>query len=221
VRRAVRDAARGSALLLAAVGMVCCTTASRFAPAAPQEAAAGRERLSEICRKAWVARRFKALYSVEVSPVVGAVQRGYLSLFWDGNRLLWRTSLPMAGQVGEGSLERGVNSPGGLASALSSRLNDGDALAVLLGAPECPALAPAVEWDGSAYRFLLEGEERTVLLEPPGVTGMGLPGGISVRLTPGEEVPSGIEVVSWKGKALLKLQAVGGWPTADVPPGGG
>ena len=221
MRRAVRAGATGSALLLVALGASSCSR-SHFAPVRAEAAAVGIERLSDSCRKAWAPRRVKALYSVEVTPVIGAVQRGFLSLFWDGRRLLWRTSLPMAGQVGEGSLERGSRSPGGLAAALSSRLEDSDALAVLLGAPECPARVPAVEWDGSSYRFLLGGEGRTVVMEPSGrVTGMGFPGGVEVRLAPGEALPARIEVESRKGRALLKLQTAGDWPEGEsAPPGG-
>ena len=128
----------------------------------------------------------------------------------------------MAGQGGEGSLERGSRSPGGLAAALSSRLEDSDALAVLLGAPECPVRAPAVEWDGGSYRFLLGGDGRTVIMEPSGrVVGMGFPGGVEARLTPGEELPARIEVESRKGRALLKLQSAGDWPEREsASPGG-
>jgi hypothetical protein len=188
----------------------------------PEAAVAARNRLSEACGRAWTPRRFKALYAVEVSPVIGAVQRGFLTLFWDGRRLLWRTSLPMAGQVGEGLLERGAASPGGLASALSSRLNDSDALAVLLGAPECPETAPLVEGDGNSFRLILEADGRDVVLGPSGrVSGMGFPGGVGVLLEPGEEVPARIEVKSRRGRALLKLEAAGDWPVQELPPSGG
>jgi hypothetical protein len=185
----------------------------------PEAAAAARNHLSEACRRAWTPRRLKALYAVEVSPVIGAVQRGFLTVFWDGRRLLWRTSLPMAGEVGEGVLERGAASPGGLASALSSRLNDSDALAVLLGAPECPATAPVVEGDGISLRLILEADGRDVVLGPSGrVRGMGFPGGVAVLLEPGEEVPARIEVKSRRGRALLKLEAAGDWPVEESPP---
>lgn len=217
-----RTGATWSALLAAALGVACCTVRPAFSPVSAEATAAARERLSEACRKAWAPRRFKALYAVEVSPLVGTVHRGFLTLFWDGRRLLWRTSLPMAGQVGEGVLERGATSPGGLASALSSRLNDSDALSVLLGAPECPVSAPAVEGDGGSYRFLLQAEGREVILGRSGrVTGMGFPGGVEVRLWPGEEVPTRIEVKSRKGRALLKLEAVGDWPVQEPAPFGG
>ena len=220
--RVRRAGAAGAAVLAALLAASGCARAPRFVPVQAEAAAAGRDRLSESCRKAWAERRLKALYAVEVTPVIGAVQRGYLSLFWDGRRLLWRTSLAMAGQVDEGVLERGVNGPGGLASALSSRLNDTDALAVLLGAPECPVSAPAVEWDGASYRFRLDQEGRTAVMEPSGrITGMAFPAGVGVRLAPGEDVPGRIEVESRKGRAVLKLQAAGGWPAGEpAPPGG-
>ncbi len=212
----------GPTLLVAALGVACSTARPGFSPVSAEAAAAARERLLEACQKAWTPRRLKALFSVEVSPVVGAVQRGFLTLFWDGRRLLWRTSLPIAGQVGEGVLERGSSSPGGLASALSSRLNDSDALSVLLGAPECPTETPAVEGDRNSYRLLLAGEGRDVVLGSSGrVTGMGFPGGVEVRLWPGEEVPTRIEVKSRIGRALLKLEIAGEWSAQELAPVGG
>jgi hypothetical protein len=217
-----RARATGAALLVATLGAACSTARPGFSPVSPEAAAAARERLSEACRKAWTPRRLKALFAVEVSPAVGAIQRGFLTLFWDGRRLLWRTSLPMAGQVGEGALERGATSPGGLAAALSPNLKDSDALSVLLGAPECPTAAPAVEGDRSSYRILLEGKGRDVVLGPSGrVTEMGFPGGVEVRLWPGEEVPTRIELKSRKGRALLKLEAAGDWPAQEPAPSGG
>ena len=58
--------------------------------------------------RAWdPSRRFKALFRAEVSPKVGAIGRGYLSVWWDGasRSLEWRTSAPIAG-AGRGGLLR-------------------------------------------------------------------------------------------------------------------
>ena len=59
---------------------------------------------------AWdTSRRFKALFKAEVSPKVGAIGRGYLSVWWNGatGTLHWRASAPIAGS-GRGKREGGA-----------------------------------------------------------------------------------------------------------------
>ncbi len=201
----------------------CSTVRPSYPPASPEQAARAISRLATIRERAWEPRRFKALFSAVVSPKIGSVQRGYLSVFWDGSRLDWRTSLPVAGNLGAGALGRdGVGSGGGgLAGMLSSRLTDADALSVLFGAPSLPVQGATVEKAGEALRLLLDSEGRTVVLHSGYVIAMEFPGGVDARLEPGPEVPSRIEVRSRKGRAVLKLESAGPWPEGEPLPGVG
>jgi hypothetical protein len=93
--------------------------------------------------KAWdPSRRFKALFKAEVSPRVGAIGRGYLSVWWDGRSgsLEWRASAPIAGGGRGGFLRRG-RGEGGEAESVSpvpGHLAAPDLIACILGTPDVP-----------------------------------------------------------------------------------
>ena len=95
--------------------------------------------------RAWdPSRRFKALFKAEVSPKVGAVGRGYLSVWWDGASatLTWRTSAPIGG-AGRGGFLRMTEGEGNFTPAegglpLSARLKGPDLIACILGTPDVP-----------------------------------------------------------------------------------
>ena len=149
---------------------------------------------------------------MEVVPKLGATQRGYLSLFWDGSAssMTWRTSLPVAGELASGRIGRDGGS-GGLARLLSPRLSDADALSVLRGAPAQP-LDGKVERDGLSLRLGSSDRERVVVLGPGGeITSMEFPGEVEVRLEPGPDFPRRIEIRTRKGRAALILKEAGPW----------
>lgn len=158
--------------------------------------------------KAWdPSRRFKALFRAEVSPNVGAVGRGYLSVWWDGasQALTWRTSAPIAG-AGRGGVLRMEESGRGAgagesAPPFSARLSARDLIASILGTPNGPPSS-------------------SVSLDELGrVVMMRFPGDETVALQPGEGVPRHIEAKGRDGRAILTLESYAPWPTSEqIPP---
>lgn len=149
-------------------------------------------------------RRFKALFKAEVSPKIGAVGRGYFSVWWDGasGSLAWRASAPIAGSGRGGLLQKGRE--GGdaeSASPLPGRLAAADLIACILGTPDA---APS---------------SSTVLDEQGRVIEMRFAKGEVVSFQPGEGVPRRIEAKVRGGQAVLVLESYGPWPeNEEVPP---
>ena len=109
--------------------------------------------------RAWdSSRRFKALFRAEVSPRIGAIGRGYLSVWWDGasGSLSWRTSAPIAGAGNGGLLRKGSGAAGDEpgVSPLPGKLGrPADLIACILGTPDAPASpsdARRCDGDGSS-----------------------------------------------------------------------
>jgi hypothetical protein len=153
------------------------------------------------------ARRFKALFKAEVSPKVGAIGRGYLSVWWDGRTgsLAWRASAPIAG-AGRGGVLRAKEGPDDLearesAALLSARLSASDLIACILGTRDGPL-------------------SRDVVLDASGaVVEMRFPRGERVVFQPGSGVPRRIEANGPDGRAILSLESYGPWPQGEeVPP---
>jgi hypothetical protein len=151
--------------------------------------------------RAWdQTRRFKALFKAEVSPKVGAIGRGYLSVWWDGptGSLTWRASAPIAGSGRGGVLrkgERGGDSP------LPGNLDPTDLIACILGTPA----------DGSTRPARLDNQGRVVE--------MRFPKSEVVTFQPGEGVPRRIEANGPDGRAVLTLEAYSSWTESEeVPP---
>lgn len=211
-----------SAALLAAVvlaGAACRTAGPAALPADPARTAAAVSAVVAARDEAWAPRRFKALYRGEVSPRLGIAARGYLSVFWDGETLAWRASVPLAGSGRSGTLRRSGSDAGDL---FPGRLAAADVLAALLGAPEeLPTGEGAVVRGDRVELKLPTGEGRTVLVSPPGeVTGLVLPAGVRIELSPGPGVPRRIDVRGRDGKAILTLESYGPWPEGEEAPKG-
>ncbi len=170
--------------------------------------------------EAWGARRFKALFRGEISPRVGIAVRGYLALFWDGETLKWRASVPLAGSPRSGTIPK--TGEGDSGDLFPGRLSGPDVLATLLGIPEeLPSGDGALVRGGRVELKLPSGNGRAVLVSSPGgVTGLSLPGGVRVELSPGAGVPRRIEVRGPEGRATLTLESYGSWPEGEEAPKG-
>lgn len=169
--------------------------------------------------EAWAPRRFKALYRGEISPKVGPVARGYLSLFWDGTTLRWRTSAPIAGGAGAGSVRR----DGGVEKDLPvpGRLTGSDLLAIILGVPDLPCCHGSATVIRGAVRLPLDGSGRTAVVDEEGrIESLELPDGMNASFEPGAGLPRQIKAASRQGQALLQLESYGPWPEDEgLPPG--
>lgn len=192
-------------------------------PSAPQLEAYEAARI-----KAWdPSRRFKALFRAEVSPKVGAIGRGYLSVWWDGKNgaLTWRASAPIAG-AGRGGILRVKEGSGDLAAResaalLSARLSAPDLIACVLGTPDSPASSSLpFEETPRGLRLRIDRSKGSVLLNREGKPiELSFPGGEVVTLQPGAGVPRRIEANGPDGRAILTLESFGPWPEGEeVPP---
>jgi hypothetical protein len=150
--------------------------------------------------RAWDrSRRFKALFNAEVSPKIGAIGRGYLSVWWDGaaGTLTWRASAPIGGAGKGGFLGKGMSDG---ASPFPGNLAPSDLIACILGVPEGPLSdSVAVDREGRVIR-------------------MSFPSGEVVALQPGEGVPRRIEANGPDGRAVLTLEAYSSWPESEEVP---
>ncbi|HEV8268096.1 MAG TPA: hypothetical protein VGR00_07685 [Thermoanaerobaculia bacterium] len=196
-----------------------CATAPRAAAPAAEKAAADEAVAAYRARReaAFSKRRFKALFSGDVSPKVGAVARGFLSVWWDGERLTWRVSAPLAGEARSGTYTRGGASetPGG--SPFPVGLGPRDAIGVLLGVLDLSPLEARPH--ERAFRVALDRAGRFALVEGRQVVGLELPHDVVVRFGPGEGVPRRIDVAGPEGRATLKLETYAAWPVGE-PAGG-
>ncbi len=177
-------------------------------PAASTPSRAQVEASERLRARAWdPSRRFKALFKAEVSPKVGAIGRGYLSVWWDAasGSLAWRTSAPIAGNARGGVLRvkegEGDAAAGGERLPLSARLSAADLIACILGTPDAPA-SPSMRLDAQGR-----------------IVEMRFPKGEVVAFQPGDGVPRRIEANGPDGRAVLTLESYGPWPAGDeVPP---
>jgi len=216
-------------------------TASQSTAASPSsfkeksEAPSPRASLLEAYERARVrawdpSRRFKALFRAEVSPNVGAISRGYLSVWWDAaaGRLTWRSSAPIAGAGRGGFLRKGMGAAGGHgiadgdgASPFPGRLASSDLIACILGTPEAPA-SPSLPFEETprGVKLRIDASKRTALLDREGrPIELSFPSDQTVKLQPGEGVPRRIEANGPEGRAVLTLEAFSFWPEGEpVPP---
>jgi len=178
-------------------------------------------------------RRFKALFRAEVSPNVGAITRGFLSVWWDGaaGTLQWRASAPLAGKGRGGLLRKGkgeavadgdhaiAGSDG--ASPFPGKIGSSDLIACILGTPDAPA-SPSSPFEETpkGLRLAIGGSKRTALLDREGrPIELSFPNGEIVKLQPGEGVPRRIEAVGRDGRAVLTLESYSSWSRhEEVPP---
>ncbi len=216
-----RPAAVAAAALLVATS---CRTAGPSAGPAAVPADSGRTvgaLVTVLAARdvAWSPRRFKALFRGEVSARAGLTVRGYLALFWDGESLAWRASVPLAGTPRSGVIRRAGSE---VSELFPGRLAGADLLAVLFGVPEEPPSGEGAFVRGGRIGLKLpSGGGRAVLVPPSGgVTGLLLPGGVSVELSPGDGLPRRIELTGPEGRALLTLESYGDWPAGEEVPKG-
>ncbi len=207
-----RRAASAAAALLVLASCRSATPAPR--PAGPDEALRAVSAVLAARDAAWAPRRFKALYRGEVSPRIGPVLRGYVALFWDGESLSYRASVPLVGGVRTGTIRRDGGDAEGL---LPGRLAAGDVLAALLGVPQdAPTGEGAVAAEGGLELRLPSGAGRSVVVASDGaIVGLALPDGVRVELEPGAGVPRRIRVDGPEGSAILTLESFGPWPEGE------
>jgi len=183
--------------------------------------------------RAWdPSRRFKALFRAEVSPKVGAIGRGYLSIWWDGatGTLTWRASAPLGGAGRGGFLRKGTGNGGATDPAthdpssalLPGRLSSNELLASLLGSPEAPASSSSpFEETPRGWRTRIHDSKRSVLvLLDRGGTPIefSFQSGETVKLQPGEGVPRRIEANGPDGRAVLTLESYSTWLEGELVP---
>ncbi len=219
--RTLRGGALSLATCTAAAGLSAllagCATGPRPATApTPAEIAAARAAYEGARHAAYAPRRFKALFSGEVSPKVGAIARGYLSVWWDGRVLVWRASAPLAaaGNLGRLSLEEPFAGRVPFPGELDAR----DAIGLLLGVLD---VAPegAVEKARGGYRVALDGRGRAARLdEAYRIVGLELPRGARASYEPGDAIPRRIDAQSPDGTAHLTLSSYGDWPSSERIP---
>ncbi len=182
--------------------------------------------------RAWnPSRRFKALFRAEVSPHIGVIWRGYLSVWWDASAgtLTWRSSAPIAGSGRGGFLIKGkkggeagdVGVTGSRQSLFPGRLASDDILACLLGVPESE-LSPSLPFQETpkGLRLRIDDSRRSVLVDREGKPiEFSFPNSETVKLQPGEGVPRRIEANGPEGRAVLTLESFSSWPDGErVPP---
>ena len=190
----------------------CRSAGPAGVPAGPEETAHALSRIFAARQEAWMPRRFQALLRGEVSSKAGIAGRGYVALQWDGEALAWKVSVPLAGVVRSGLLRRADEAGEGL---LPGRLASRDVLAALFGVPEEAPTSDGA-WrlrDGRLVLTLPSGEGRAVLVSPAGeITGLLLPDGVRVELTPGAGLPRRIAIRGPEGNAVLTLESFGALP---------
>jgi hypothetical protein len=206
--------ARVAAAVLAVAGLWACATARLGG----DEAARVAGRYEQLRWASYAPRRFKALFSGEVSRGLG-VARGYLSVFWDGSTLSWQTSAPLSGGITRGTLGLDTE-PGGGNALFPGSLTARDAVGALLGVLDLPAADRPVDRRGGRLRLHLDDDGRIAVLDDSGrVIGLEFPGGVSVRFEPGEGVPRRIDASGKSGRASLKLESLAPWPEGEPVPG--
>jgi hypothetical protein len=216
---------RGGARSLAACALIAglaallasCATGPHAATApAAAETAAARAAYDRARRAAYAPRRFKALFSGEVAPKVGAIARGYLSVWWDGKTLVWRASAPLAGAGNLGRLA--LDEPLAGRVPFPGEIDARDAIGLLLGVLDVAPAGP-VERARGGFRVGLDDHGRAARLdETYRIVGLELPRGARASYEPGEAIPRRIDAKSPDGTALLRLSSFGDWPASEPIP---
>jgi hypothetical protein len=191
------------------------------------------EKYERVRARAWdPSRRFKALFKAEVSRNVGAIARGYLSVWWDGatGTLHWRASAPIAGSGRGGFLRKGMGAAGADAgqaradgdgaSPFPGRLASSDLIACVLGVPESArSFSSPFEETRRGWRARIDDSKRSVLVDREGKPiEFSFPNDETVKLQPGEGVPRRIEAKGPEGRAVLTLESYSSWPEGELVP---
>ncbi len=201
-----------SAVAVGFLASGCVTVRPATVPADPARAERAVAAWQAARAKAWGPRRFKALYGGVVSQTVGATARGYVALWWDGSRLHYKSSAPLAGAGSSGTLSRlGGGSP------LPGVADPSAAIGVVLGVLDVAADPAHVTVDGNLTRLALEGGA-FAFLDPEGRIVKLLLGSAEVRYEPGAGLPRSIDVRGDEGSAKLSLESYGPWPAGEPLP---
>jgi hypothetical protein len=163
---------------------------------------------------------------------VGAIARGYLSVWWNAaaDTLTWRSSAPIAGVGRGGFLRKGMGAAGADAghaiadgdgtSPFPGKLASFDLIACILGTPDAPASQSLpFEETPRGVRMHIDVSKRTALLDREGrPIELSFPNNETVKLQPGEGVPRRIEANGPEGRAVLTLESYSSWPEGELVP---
>lgn len=211
---------RPAALALALV-VAACATAPPPVPLTAAEAGPYVSAWNRRRAEAYAPRRLKALYRGEAAGKLGVSARGYLTIYWDGTTLFWKTSAPLAGNVREGSLRRDGAAPG-VALPFPSGLSAADLVGSLLGVLDLPAAGRPLARVGTDVRLFLDDAGRQATLTADGaVTALRFPDGTRVTLEAASPFPVRLTAKGPKGSAKLILESWAAWPEGEPAPGKG
>lgn len=212
---------RRPAALALALTVAACATVPPPVPLSAAEAGPYISAWDQRREEAYAPRRLKALYRGEAAGKLGVAARGYLTIYWDGTTLHWRTSAPLATDVREGTLRRDGGAPGE-ATLFPPGLSAADIVGCLLGVLDLPADGRPVSRVGPDIRLSLDDAGREGVLSPDGVvTGLRFPDGTRVTLEPASPLPVRLTAKGPKGSAKLVLESWAAWPEGEPVPGRG
>ncbi len=199
---------RGVAACAVILGLTMgCVSQRKPLPITASEVERARSTVQALQEKALAERRIKALFTGRISPKVGPIGRGFVSLFWDGLVLRWRTSVAIAGNLQEGEMVLGG---GKEARLLPPPFTEDDAISVFLGVPVWEMGDAVVERFGGRYRLSIAG--RSVEVTSAGVIDrMRFPDGTVATLEPGDGLPRSVRIEGRSGIAELKLESLAPW----------
>lgn len=140
--------------------------------------------------------------------------RGYLSVWWDGQSMRWKTSAPLAGAAQSGVLRLTGGSSGDDTPLL---LPGRDAIGAVLGVLNRPG--GEISSAGGATLVALEGGRLAVLDGKGNIVELRFPADrVTVTLEPGAGVPRRIEATSPEGIVVLVLESYLPWPEGEKVP---
>ncbi len=210
---------RRLAALALALAAAACATAPPPVPLTAAEAGPYVSAWDRRRAEAYAPRRLKALYRGEAAGKLGVSARGYLTIWWDGTTLHWRTSAPLAADVREGSLRRGGGVPRE-ATLFPPGLSAADIVGCLLGVLDLSADGRPVSRVGPAIRLSLDDAGREAYLSADGaVTGLRFPDGTRVTLEAASPLPVRLSAKGPGGSAKLVLESWATWPESEPAPG--
>jgi hypothetical protein len=211
---------RAAPAVLAALVFSACATAPAPVAVSASEAAPYVARWEERRAEAYGPRRLRALYRGEAAPKVGAIVRGYLSVWWDGATLVWKASAPLAGDLRAGRMSL---LPGGEnVSPFPGRLAPADAIGALLGVLDLSAVGRPVERTGEVVTIRLDGDGRAAQFGADGrIVTLTFPGRTRVTFESARPLPLRLEASGPGGTASLALENWAEWPAGEAIPGGG
>jgi hypothetical protein len=209
------------AAIALALAVVACATAPPPLPLTAAEAAPWVSAWDQRRAEAYTPRRLKALYRGEAAGKLGVKARGYLTIWWDGTTLVWKTSVPLSGDVREGTLRRD-GAPSDEPSPFPPGLTGADVVGCLFGVLDLPADGRPAARVGSDVRLALDDAGREAFLSPDGaVRALRFPDGTRVTLEAASPLAARLTARGPKGSATLVLESWAAWPEGEPVPGTG